>query len=168
MGILDAGIDLLKGLKEIFSDEPFDVGLRFENYVQDLFSPKYFSVVEKTHSPTTNQERYVESSMNPDFVFRYIPTGEQFALECKYRTGLYNGMLRWSNPSQLQRYRDFSYNRKMPVFIVIGLGGYDNEPKEMFNIPLEEAKYPDLYPSVFNRFSRPPDKPFFWKNGELY
>jgi hypothetical protein len=51
---------------------------------------------------------------------------------------------------------------------VLSIGGYDNEPKEMFNIPLEEAKYPDLYPSVFNRFNRDPNKAFFWKNGELY
>jgi hypothetical protein len=169
MGILDAGIDLLKGIKYTFSEEPFMVGLRFEDYVSDLFSDKYFSIVEKTHSAETNQERYVESSMNPDFVFRYNPTGELFAVECKYRSNLNNeGLLKWSYPEQMKRYKDFSYKRRIPVFIVIGLGGYDNEPKEMFNIPLEEAKYPDLYPSVFNRFSRPPDKPFFWKNGELY
>ncbi len=74
-------------------------------------------------------------------------------------------MLRWSNPVQLQRYRDFSHKRKIPVFIVIGLG---EDLDEMFNIPLEEAKYPDLYPSVFNKFSRPSDKSFFWKNGELF
>jgi hypothetical protein len=88
MGILDAGIDILKGIKYEFSDEPFMVGLRFEDYISDLFSKKYFSIVEKTHSTETNQERYVESSMNPDFVFRYIPTGEQFAVECKYRSNL--------------------------------------------------------------------------------
>ncbi len=57
---------------------------------------------------------------------------------------------------------------KNTCFIVIGLGGIEDEPKEMFNIPLEEAKYPDLYPSVFNKFSRPPEKSFFWKNGNLY
>lgn len=169
MGILDAGIDLLKGIKYEFSDEPFMVGLRFEDYVSDLFSEKYFSIVEKTHSTETNQERYVESSMNPDFVFRYDPTGEQFAVECKYRSNLNNeGLLNWSYPEQMKRYKEFSYQRRIPVFIVIGLGGIDDDPKEMFNIPLEEAKYPALYPSVFNKFSRPPDKSFFWKNGELY
>lgn len=56
----------------------------------------------------------------------------------------------------------------MPVFVVIGLGGDDTEPEEMFVIPLEEAKYPALYPSVFKKFSRLPDRMFFWKNGELY
>lgn len=168
MGILDAGIDFLKAIKYEFSEEPFIVGLRFEDYISDLFSKKYFSIVEKTHSAETNQERYVESSMNPDFIFRYNPTGEIFAVECKYRSKLGDkGLLKWSYPEQMKRYQDFSYNRQMNVFVVIGLGGLDNDPEEMFNIPLEEAKYPALYPSVFNKFSRPPDKPFFWKNGEL-
>jgi hypothetical protein len=168
MGLLDKGIDILERIKYNISDDPFVSGLRFEDYVNDLFSKKYFSIVEKTHSTKTNQDQYVESSMNPDFVYKYMPTGEIFAVECKYRSGLNNGKLSWSNPKQLKRYQDFSYKRKLPVFIVIGLGGYDDEPKEMFNIPLEEAKYPDLYPSVFNRFNRDPNKAFFWKNGELY
>ncbi len=168
MGILDAGIDLLKGIKYVISEEPFMVGLRFEDHVSDLFSKKYFSIIEKTHSAETNQERYVESSMNPDFVFRYNPTGEMFAVECKYRSRLNDeGLLNWSYPEQMKRYQQFSYNRKMPVFVVIGLGGDDTEPEEMFVIPLEEAKYPALYPSVFKKFSRPPDRMFFWKNGEL-
>jgi hypothetical protein len=32
MGILDAGIDFLKAMKYEFSEEPFIVGLRFEDY----------------------------------------------------------------------------------------------------------------------------------------
>lgn len=169
MGLLDISIDLLKGIKYRFSEEPFMVGLRFEDYVSDLFSTKYFSIVEKTHSTETNQERYVESSMNPDFVFRYNPSGELFGVECKYRSNLNNeGLLNWSYPEQMKRYREFSHKRRIPVFIVIGLGGIDDNPEEMFNIPLEEAKYPALYPSVFDKFNRPPDKPFFWKNGILH
>lgn len=166
--VIDSGIDLLKEMKHETSNDSFAVGSRFEDYVENLFSKKYFSIVEKTHSTETNKERYVESSMNPDFVFRYIPTGEMFAVECKYRSGLKQGMLDWTNPGQLDRYRKFSQERKIPVFIVIGLDGSDDEPGEMFNIPLEEAKYPKLYPSVFNMFSRPPKKSFFWKNGKLY
>jgi len=38
----------------------------------------------------------------------------------------------------------------------------------MFNIPLSEAKYPALYESVFTKYERPLDKPFFWKNGKLF
>ena len=166
--VIDSGIDILKEVKYATSDDPFVVGLRFEDYVEDLFSKKYFSIAEKTHSTETNKERYVESSMNPDFVFRYIPSGEMFAVECKYRSGLNREMLDWTNPKQLKRYQKFSQEQEMPVFIVIGLGGDADAPDEMFNIPLEEAKYPKLYPSVFNMFSRPTDKSFFWKNGKLY
>jgi len=32
----------------------------------------------------------------------------------------------------------------------------------MFCIPLTEAKYSGLYPSIFEKFERPPSKKFFW------
>ena len=169
MGLLDTGIKVLKNIKMATSNDPFVVGQIFEERVNDLFSKKYFLIAEKTHSTETNQEEYVESSMNPDFIYRYKPTGELFAVECKYRSSLIDGKLSWSNPKQLKRYQKFQRERNIPVFIVIGLGGEDvSEYKEMFCIPLEEAKYPDLYPSVFKKFSRDPDKPFFWKNRNLY
>jgi hypothetical protein len=149
------------------SDDPEVVGKWFEDEVLKLFSPKYFKIIEKTHSFKTNTDRYVESSKNPDFTFEYAPTGERFAVECKFRTKLnQKGQIEWAYPAQLKRYQEFAQQKKIPVFIVIGLdledGGY------MFNIPLSEAKYPALYESVFARFERPLDKPFFWKNGKLY
>ena len=168
MGLLDTGIKVLKDIKMATSNDPFVVGQIFEEYVDDLFSKKYFVIVEKTHSTETNKQEYIESSMNPDFVYRYKPTGELFAVECKYRSYLIDGKLSWSNTKQLRRYREFQRERNIPVFIVIGLGGEDVSVfDEMFCIPLDEAKYPDLYPSVFIRYGRDPEKPFFWKNGTL-
>jgi hypothetical protein len=52
--VIDSGIDLLKEIKHETSNDSFVVGLRFEEYVEDLFSKKYFSVAEKTHSTETN------------------------------------------------------------------------------------------------------------------
>lgn len=168
MGLLDKAINVLEDIQHDFSNDSFTVGLRFEEYVNSLFNTKYFAIAEKTHSTKTNQEQYVESSMNPDFVYRYKPTNELFAVECKYRSGLNeDGMLSWSYPKQLKRYQEFQFERNIPVFVVIGFRGYDDEPDDMFCIPLNEAKYPDLYPSVFNRYSRNPKKHFFWKDGVL-
>jgi hypothetical protein len=163
------------------SNDPEIKGQRFEDHVENLFSKKYFSIVEKTHSFKTNEKRYVESSLNPDFIIRYNPTGEVFGVECKFRTSLNNrNQLEWANQSQLKRYQEFSKTRKIPIFIVIGLElEFENEDdwdlgdeiiveNYMFNIPLPEAKYPALYESVFTKFERPYDKPFFWKNGELF
>ena len=118
MGLLDGAIGLLNDIKMITSDDPLVSGLRFEEYVNDLFSEKYYSLIEKTPSPGTNKERYVESSMNPVFVYRHNPSQDMFAVECKYRSTLYNGVLEWSTPKQLQRYQDFSYIRNMQVFVV--------------------------------------------------
>jgi hypothetical protein len=74
--------------------------------------------------------------------------------------------LEWTFPAQLKRYQEFALQKKIPVYIVIGLdledGGY------MFTIPLSDAKYPALYESVYAKYERPLDKPFFWKNGKLY
>ncbi len=65
----------------------------------------------------------------------------------------------------------------MPVFIVVGLEltlidendpDYDKIESHMFNIPLESAKYPALFESVFARYERDYNKPFFWKKGILY
>jgi len=62
------------------SDSPEAVGKRWEDHVESLFKSRYFVVVEKTHSFETNESRFVESSNNPDFIFRYRPTGEHFAV----------------------------------------------------------------------------------------
>jgi hypothetical protein len=93
--------------------------------------------------------------------------------------------LEWSYPAQLKRYKEFAYQRKIPVYNIVGLElelenekfeSDDDEGDEpmfiteqfMFNIPLEAAKYPALYESVFAKYERDYNKPFFWKNGKLY
>lgn len=155
-------------LMETFSEAPEWKGKRFEKFVMEKFSDRYFDLVEMTHSWKTNEGRYVESSLNPDFIFRYNPTGEQFAVECKYRSHLNpKGMLDCCKPHQLQRYREFEKQRNIPVFMVVGFEGIDDDPDDLFVIPLKEMKYPTLYPSVFRNYSKNPKTNFFWKNGRL-
>ena len=175
MGFLGKIGNAIQKIDYHISNDPEIVGKRFEDHVQKLFSTKYFKIVEKTHTFKTNTERYVDSSKNPDFIFEYLPTSEKFAVECKYRTQLNKkNQLEWSYPAQLKRYQEFEYQRRIPVFIVIGLElVFDSEDdpdsedieKFMFNIPLKEAKYPALYDSVFANFEREYEKPFFWKMG---
>lgn len=167
MGFFGKIGDVFTKIDSQTSNDPEVVGKWFEDEVLKLFSTKYFKIIEKTHSFKTNVERYVESSKNPDIILEYAPTRERFAVECKFRTKLnQKGQLEWSYPAQLKRYQEFAIQHNIPVFIVIGFEG--KEEDHMFNIPLNEAKYPALYESVFTRYERPIDKPFFWKNGKLY
>jgi len=162
MGLFDT-------LQHAFSNKPEWKGQRFEECVINLFDEKYFFIIEETHNFAQNNKRYVESSLNPDYTLEYRHKGkkERFAVECKFRSDLYQGKLKWSYPAQLKRYQDFEKERNIPVFIVVGLGGSDRCPDYMFCIPLKEAKYPALYQSVFEKFERDPTKNFFWKNGVL-
>ena len=186
MGLFGKIGDIFQKIEYHTSNAPEIKGKRFEDHIENLFTKQYFKIVEKTHSFKTNSERYVESSKNPDFIFEYMPTREHFAVECKFRTSLNKqNQLEWSYPAQLKRYQEFAFERKIPVFIVVGLmldiknKDYDPEDeleiepeyvteKFMFNIPLEAAKYPALYESVFTKYERDYDKPFFWKSGKLY
>lgn len=162
---------------DAISNDPLVVGKKFEDHVENLFDKKYFTLIEKTHSPATNTRRFVESSLKPDFIWRYEPTKERFAVECKFRTEKsidYQDRVNWTTPEQLKRYQEFQKNEKIPVFIVIGLEIPDDEEDDdfslisyMFCIPLHEAKFPALFPSVLEKYIRYWDKKFFWKNGTL-
>jgi hypothetical protein len=148
-------------------DECIEKGNEFEKYVANKFSPKYFSISEWTTDMMRKHGRYVESDSRPDLTMRYKPTNELFCVECKFRSGLYKGGLQWCKPNQLARYWAYSEDTRLQLFIVIGLGGASHNPERMFCIPIEEARYPNLYPSVYENFERDPKSYFFWKNGVL-
>ncbi len=164
MGILNK---IVKAVELLTEDESVEKGNDFEKYVVGLFDKKYFSIVQWSTDIARKHDRYVEADAGPDLTIRYVPTGEIFYVECKFRSDLYEGKLHWSSPEQLKRYHDFARENKHPFFVAAGLGGAPSYPEKMFCIPLEEARYPALYPSVFEKFERNPDKNFFWKNGFL-
>jgi hypothetical protein len=158
---------IMKVVDVFTEDESVEKGNDFEKYVVNLFDDRYFSIVQWSTDITRKHDRYVESDAGPDLIMRYIPKDEIFCVECKFRSGLFEGKLQWSNPQQLKRYQDFAREKRLSFFVVIGSGMKPYYPERMFCMPLKEAKYPALFPSVFEIFERKPDRPFFWKNGVL-
>lgn len=151
-------------------------GHTLERLVAEMFgsNPRYFAIEEwsaDNHDKATGIK--VAANQNPDLIIRYIPTSEQFAVECKYRTNpsmsQKNGtpVISWAKPYQIENYRTFSQKRRIPVFVVIGLGGKPDSPDMMYCLPLEEAKYPDLFFSLLNKYEKDPATGFFWRNGYL-
>jgi hypothetical protein len=164
MGIMDR---ITKAVDALTEDESVEKGNSFEKYVVDHFNAKFFAVIHWSTDITRKHDRLVESDMGPDLILRYVPTGEKFCVECKFRSSLTEGKLEWSKPQQLKRYQEYALKHKLPFFIVIGFGGNAKHPHRMFCLPLEEAKYPALFPSIFEKFERNPESNFFWKNGIL-
>ena len=165
--ILSLVSKISRALDVLMEDETVEKGNDFEKYVVSLFDENYFSISQWTSNITRKHDRFVESDCNPDLIMRYKPKNEVFCVECKYRSALYEGKLAWSSPNQLKRYQTFATENSFPFFAVIGLGGAPASPERMFCIPLREAKYPELFPSLFERFERDPVKRFFWKDKVL-
>jgi hypothetical protein len=138
------------------------IGETFERHIVNMLNPHYFDIVEWTTDLSNKHHRQVESDMYPDLTVRYKPTGEQFAIECKFRSRLYNGMLHWTNDTQRARYLEFALRRNIPVFIVIGLGGTPDNPRSIYCLPLIEAKYSQLYPSVYKKYYHNPKHNLYW------
>jgi hypothetical protein len=158
---------LKKTVEVLKEDESVEKGNDFEKYVVSLFDDKYFSVVQWSTDIARKHDRFVESDTGPDLIVRYIPKDEVFCVECKFRSSLFEGKLQWSDPQQLRRYQGFAREKRLPFFVVIGFGGDPSHPKKMFCLPLEEARYPTLYPSIFEKFERNPERNFFWRKGVL-
>ena len=140
-----------------------------------LFKNKCFSIKEWTRDNSDKRAGIkVESDKNPDFTISFIPRNEKFAVECKYRSyPVWNDIIgdhviNWSYPAQIHAYNMFSEAEGIPVFIVIGLAGTPDNPDEMYCIPLDEARYPDIFPSILDKHRRVPNLPFFWHNGKLF
>jgi hypothetical protein len=157
--------------------ENMDKGHEFETYVANLFKLKsdYFAITNWStdHSDKRAGIR-VESDSNPDFLIRYKPTNEKFAVECKWRAYTYYNqkirdyVIKWAESYQIKNYQQYSKKNNVPVFIFIGLAGKPINPELTFCLPLEVAKYPDIFPSVLEKYERiPPNKPFFWRDGIL-
>lgn len=172
MGFLDK---ILKTVDIWLPDEQqeyYEKGKAFEQYVVGLFNLKrdFFTIVDWTRDNSDKREGiYVETDTHPDLVIRYKPTKELFAVECKYRTNLVRSekiddwVINWSRADQIKRYQDFSMKKKIPVFVIIGLAGTPDDPEFSFSFPLGQAKYPEIFQSILEKYERiPPDKPFFW------
>jgi hypothetical protein len=153
-----------------------DTGHEFEKYVEHLFvtDNEYFSVAEKTRD--SGERTGIPAENTPGLVIRYLPENEVFAVVCTWRANPFynrkirNYVIKWAEPHQIENYRHYSREMKMPVFIVIGLAGRPGNPGYTFCLPLEEAKNPELFSGVLDTGERdPPDKPFIWdtKNKRL-
>jgi len=162
------GFERTKHTDHIPNNTNYEKGVAFEKYVIGLFDPKYFALHEWTRDISGKTNGYtVESDSNPDLVMRYKPRDELFAVECKFRSSLYKGALHWTSAKKLTEYQAYAKRTGYPTYVVIGLSGSSDAPDRMFCIPLSEAKYPDLYPSVFEGFERSAYAMFFWDGKDL-
>jgi len=138
-------------IDEINKPEGFVKGDEFEAYIRShiLVKDRYY-LLHRTHDYRTNKDDFVENSKEPDFKFRAIKTGMEFFVEAKYRSEYHDNAIEWCKLFQFKRYKEI--DKKVPVFITLGVGKESNSPGQIFFIPLKDIKYTKLFRSFLKDY----------------
>jgi hypothetical protein len=135
----------------------------FEKYVAHKFDPKYFKIKEWA-GDKFSKGIYAETTLNPDLILEFKLRNEKssFAVECKWRTKLFNNGVEFARTDQLERYKKFESDKGIPVFIVIGIGGKGAKPEKLYIIPLKNITSAFLSISDLEKYEKQMDESFFF------
>ena len=114
-------------------------GDAFERFVVQQFDKKYFTIQEWRGDKYVDGN-YPVSNHFPDLEvsYKWKETEDHFAIECKWRKDYYKGAIEWAKGYQLKNYQEYANKTKLPVFVIIGVGGKPDKPKDLFVIPLKD------------------------------
>ncbi len=126
-------------IKSLTMNDEVLKGREFENYVVDLFDlPNNKKLTLKEwRSDKSLPGVYPESNSAPDFVFEY--DGRPFAVECKWRSHLPKDIEKELLPTErMASFQQFSTDRCMPVYLLLGIGGLPNDPDNLYFTHLDK------------------------------
>lgn len=111
----------------------------FEDYVSARFDQKYFSVDD-----TDNLTDFA-LTVRPDFTFMYHDSFHsiRFAVECKFRPVFSKDNTVIISKDQLDSYRFYQQENKVPVYIILGVGGVADAPERLYILPLKDIPAED-------------------------
>ncbi|WP_448518582.1 hypothetical protein [Rhodoflexus sp.] len=111
----------------------------FEKYIVQKFDKKYFTLLEWAGDKYA-AGTYAQTTLHPDLKLQFKLNADTkvFAVECKYRSSYYKNGIEWCKPHQLNGYKKFAIETRMPVFLALGVGGTAAQPEDLYIIPLEK------------------------------
>lgn len=129
-------------------------GLAFEKFVVSRFNKEVFAL-KQWQGDKFHNGRFAEANQHPDLLleFHLKDTKAQFAVECKWKAHLPEEH-HWAEDRQIENYRKFADETKLPVFVVLGFGGEPSEPAEVYILPLEKLKHSKVKKHYLNEFKR--------------
>ncbi|MFT6815709.1 MAG: hypothetical protein ACJAZ3_001620 [Sphingobacteriales bacterium] len=135
----------------------------FEKFVIQRFNQKYYKILSWAGDKFV-EGIYDEKTTQPDIQLALKLHGKthEFAVECKWKSYFNYEETSVCSEAQLNRYKKFSKEKDMPVFIALGIGGSAEEPKDLYIIPLNEMENESI---TFEELKK------YWqrgKTGEFY
>lgn len=129
--------------------DPYKRGKMFEDWALCLFPAKHFNIIHKTVGGADLDGRYTEDCVNPDYKFRDRATGQEFWVECKFRSHRgEKGNVTWTDMKHLNRYKQIQQESGIPLFVLVGIGGEPDDPNELLFFNLDKAGYTRIFYSV--------------------
>ncbi|RYE57236.1 MAG: hypothetical protein EOP48_06245 [Sphingobacteriales bacterium] len=138
-------------------------GDAFEKYIAGKFDRQTFRLIE-WRSDKFHEGIYALSNQLPDMVWELnspFAKKARFAVECKYRSYMLDDYIELAKDYQLVNYKDFEKKERMPVFVVLGLGGTASAPEELFIIPLSQLYNGSISAYNLKKFKK-------WKTGGTF
>ena len=126
-------------IKSLTMNDEVLKGREFEDYVVDFFDlPNSKKLTLKEwRGDKSLPGIYPESNSAPDFVFEY--DGKNFAVECKWRNHLPKDIEKELLPTErMASFQQFSTDRRMPIYLLLGIGGLPNDPDSLYFTRLDE------------------------------
>ncbi|MCW7471709.1 hypothetical protein [Leptospira kanakyensis] len=149
-------------------------GHRFEKYIVDLFdfNNSEFSLIDWTSDIDFVEFNVtVERNLDPDLLIKHKKSNKLFAIECKFRSWITidNGKegVEWARQDQIARYLKYGKDNNINVYVALGIGDYPAFPRELYLIPIENAKYPNLSLYSIKDFKRKEKELVQLLNGSL-
>lgn len=162
--------DILAACKEEAETEIIDQakkkGYDFEKFMVKKFNMKYFTIKQWAGDKYV-EGIYSEKTTQPDLIieFAHEDYTKVFAVECKYRSKVENGKVKFSYEDQLNRYRKFEKEESIDVYIALGIGGTASKPDELYLIPLTELSFYEVSTSSLLKYRKEVNGYFFLDMG---
>ena len=124
---------IYKRIKALTMNDEVLKGREFEDYVLELLDIAHSDklTLKEWRGDKSLPGVYPESNSAPDFVFEY--DGNSFAVECKWRSHLSKDIEKeLLPPERMASFQQFSTERQMPVYLLLGIGGLPNDPDSLY------------------------------------
>lgn len=135
----------------------------FEKFILKKFDFEYFTLKDWA-GDKYDDGVYAETTQQPDIKVELKTSKDTVLLwiECKWRAKATNGMVEVAYPAQFERYKQYQLEKKIPVFIALGIGGKANAPADLYLVPLDELNSGKVKLDNVESYKKDVDEDFFY------
>lgn len=126
-------------IKSLTMNDEVLKGREFEDYVLELIDVQNSDklALKEWRGDKSLPGVYPENNSAPDFMFEY--DGKPFAVECKWRSHLSKDIEKeLLPPERMASFHQFSTERRMVVYLLLGIGGLPNDPDSLYFTRLDK------------------------------